>query len=219
MEFKNIKWPETIFITGIGRKVGKSFATGWLAREMTAAEHFAITLKSVQTGSSEICDDIKVHRKIMGMAHTTFDLTRITSPCKFVNEAAPHIAAKLENTDIKTELVTEATRLLHKNYKYVLIEGAGGIMTPLKGDYLTIDYVRAHKLPTILVVNGAPGSLNSTLLSLYAMSHYSIDIFGVIYNPYFDKNKEIAKENKEYLKEWVLHHFPSTLWFEMPENL
>ena len=219
MKFDEIKWPETMVVAGIGKHVGKSYATGWLAREMTASGHYVITLKAVQTGSSEICDDIRIHRKIMNLNHTTFDLTRISSPCKFTHVAAPHIAAKLENDEVKTELINEATRLLHKNYKHVLIEGAGGLMTPLKGDYLMLDYIRAEKLPTILVINGAPGSINSTLLSLYAMAHYKIDIFGVIYNPWFDKDKEVAVETREYLKEWVLHHYPSTLWFEMPEEL
>lgn len=219
MDFKEIKWPETLFITGIGKNAGKSYATGWLAREMTAAEHYVITLKAVQTGSSDICDDIRIHRKIMNLAPGTFDMTRITSPCKFATVASPHVAAKLENSEIKAELINEAARLLHKNYKHVLIEGSEGLMTPLKGDFLTIDYIRANKLPVILVINGAPGSISNTLLSLYALAHYKIDIFGVIYNPYFDKDKKVAFETKEYLKEWVLHHYPGSLWFEMPESL
>ena len=220
MEFKEIRWPETIVIAGIGKSVGKSYAAGWLAREMTAAEHYVTTLKAVQTGSSDICDDIQIHRKIMNLTTNTFDLTRISSPCKFSRNAAPHIAAKMENDVVKVEMITEATRLLHKNYRHVLIEAAGGLMTPLKGDYLMIDYIGAEKLPAILVVNGALGSINDSLLSLYALAHYGIDIFGVIYNPHFDvKDKEIARETREYLKEWVLHHYPNTLWFEMPETL
>ena len=220
MEFKEIKWPETLMIAGIGKHTGKSYATGWLAREMTAAEHSVITLKAVQTGSSEICDDIKIHRKIMKLNHTTFDLTRISSPYKLVYNAAPYIAAKLENEKVKVEMITEATRLLHKNYRHVIIESAGGLMTPLKHDYLMIDYIRAKKLPTILVVNGALGSINATLLSLYAMVHYGIDIFGVIYNPHFDvRDNGIATETREYLKEWVIQHHPNTFWFEMPRSL
>jgi len=34
MEIEDINWPEEIFITGIGTDVGKSYATGWLAREL-----------------------------------------------------------------------------------------------------------------------------------------------------------------------------------------
>lgn len=219
MEFKDIRWPETIFVTGIGTDMGKTYATGWLAREMAAAGHSVITQKAVQTGNTDASDDIKKHRKIMNLAPTTFDLTKITSPYLFAYPASPHLAARIEKSEIKGATIAEATRILHKNYKHVLIEGAGGLMVPLKGDYLTVDYIKEHKLPTILVTNGSLGSISHTLLNLFALAKFGIDIFGVIYNPYFDDDKIIAEETKTYLKEWVLHHFPDTLWFEMPKDL
>lgn len=219
MNFEDIKWPETIFITGIGTDVGKSYATGWLAREISAAGHSVITQKAVQTGNTDMSEDILIHRKIMKIAPTTFDLTKITSPIIYSYPASPHLAARLDNEELKPELITEATRVLHRQYRHVLIEGAGGIMVPLKKDYLTVDYVKQHHIPTILVTNGALGSISDTLTSLYVLAHHHIDIFGVIYNPYFDKDKKIAEDAKEYLKDWVISHFPDTLWFEMPKSL
>lgn len=219
MEFKDIKWPETLFITGIGTNVGKSYATGWLAREITAAGHQVITQKAVQTGNTEISEDIQIHRKIMNSGLTTFDMTKITSPYLFSYPASPHLAARMDGEEIKVETITEATRILHKHYPHVLIEGAGGLMVPLKGDYLMLDYIRENRLPAILVTNGKLGSISDTLLNLYVMAHNGINIFGVIYNPYFDSDKKIAAETRQYLKEWVLHHYPHTLWFEMPDKL
>lgn len=219
MNFKDIKWPETIFVTGIGTDVGKSFATGWLAREIAAAGHSVITQKAIQTGNTDISEDIAIHRRIMGIPQTTLDLTKITSPLLFSYPASPHLAARLDNTEVKTELITEATRVLHRQYAHVLIEGAGGVMVPLKGDYLTIDYIRDNKLPVILVTNGALGSISDTLINLYTLAHYHLDIFGVVYNPHFDKDKKIAADAKEYMRDWVINHYPDTLWFEMPQSL
>ena len=219
MEFNEIKWPETIFITGIGTDVGKSYATGWLAREMSEAGHCVITQKAVQTGNTELSEDIIIHRRIMNIPPTTFDLTKISAPYLFSYPASPHLAAKIDNSEIKKDTITEATRILHKTYNHVLIEGAGGLMVPLKGDYLIIDYIREQKLPVILVTNGQLGSISDTLLNLYVLAHSGINIFGVIYNPFFDRDKKIATESREYLKEWVIHHYPGTLWFEMPDKL
>lgn len=219
MEFKDIKWPETIMVTGIGTDVGKSYATGWLAREITAAGHSVTTQKLVQTGNTDASEDIKIHRKIMKIGPTTLDLTKISAPYLFSYPASPHLAARLDNSEIKMETIKEATRILHKHYHHVLIEGAGGLMVPLKGDYLTVDYIRENKLPVILVTNGRLGSISDTLLNLYAMAHYGINIFGVVYNPYFDHDKQIATETRAYLKKWVLDHYPHTLWFEMPESI
>lgn len=216
MNFIDIKWPETLFVTGIGTDVGKSYATGWLAREMASAGHSVFTQKMVQTGCKEISEDIRIHRKIMGIPLHTFDMTKISSPYIFDYPASPHLSAKMEDTEIKLDTITEATRVLHKQFKHILIEGAGGLMVPLKGDYLIIDYIKEHKLPVILTTNGSLGSISHTLLNLYVLAHYGINIFGVIYNPHFDSDKKIAAETREYLKEWVLHHYPHTLWFEMP---
>lgn len=219
MKFEDIKWPTRIFVGGIGTDVGKTFATGWLAREMAAAGHSVITQKLIQTGCDEESDDILMHRKIMNIPLQTVDHTKITSPLIFHYPASPHLAARLDGEEIKISLIDEATRILEKQYHHVLIEGAGGLMVPLKHDYLTIEYVKERKLPTILVTNGQLGSISDTLLSLYALSHNKIDIFAVIYNPHFDKDKKIATETCRYLREWVLHHYPDTLWMEMPENL
>lgn len=219
MEFKDIKWPDVIFVSGIGTDVGKSYATGWLAREITAAGHSVTTQKAIQTGNTEYSEDIMIHRKIMKTSPTTLDKTKISAPYLFSYPASPHLAARLDKSEIKTENITEATRVLLSHFHHILIEGAGGLMVPLKGDYLTIDYIRDNHLPVILVTNGALGSINDTLLSLYTMAHYHVDIFGVVYNPHFDKDKTIAEDTKLYLKEWVLNHYPSTLWFEMPKSL
>lgn len=217
MDFKDIQWPETIFITGIGTGVGKSYATGWLARDMAAAGHSVFTQKFIQTGNVDHSDDIRIHRKIMNIPMHTFDQTTISAPYVFKYRCSPHQAAKMENSEIKVDTIAEATRMLHRNFRHILIEGAGGLMVPIKGDYLIIDYIREKRLPAILVTNGRLGSINETLLSLSAMAHYGIDIFGVIYNPHFDSDKKVAEETKEYLKEWVLHHYPGTLWLEMPK--
>ena len=219
MNFEDIKWPETIFVTGIGTDVGKSYATGWLARELMAAGHSVITQKAVQTGNEEMSEDIMIHRKIMKIAPTTFDLTKITAPIIFSYPASPHLAAQIDNAEVRPELITEATRVLHRHFNHVLIEGAGGIMVPLKNNYLTIDYIKDLRLPVILVTNGALGSISDTLTSLYVLAHYHTDIFGVVYNPHFDKDRKIAADAKEYMKDWVLSHYPDCLWFEMPNSL
>ena len=219
MKFEDIKWPKRIFVGGIGTDVGKSYATGWLAREMAAVGHSVITQKLVQTGCVDESDDIRTHRKIMNIPMLTVDHTKITSPLIYKYPASPHLAADMEGEEVKIELIDEATRILEKQYHHVLIEGAGGLMVPLKHDYLTIEYVKERKLPVILVTNGELGSISDTLLSLYALAHSRIKIFGVVYNPHFDKDRKIAEETKRYLREWVLHHYPDTLWMEMPDSL
>lgn len=215
MDIKNIDFPKVMFVTGIGTDVGKSYATGWLARMMSEAGLNVITQKMIQTGNKEMSEDILCHRRIMGTELQTVDLLHLTAPVILSYPASPHLAAILDRTEIDLATLEEATRSLSNLYRHVIIEGAGGLMVPLKGDYLTADYLRDHQLPTIVVVNGQLGSINHALLTFSALQNYGIPLFGVIYNPYFDKDTIICADTRRYLQKWLSERFPETIWMEM----
>ncbi len=214
MELKQIAYPAKLFITGIDTDAGKSFATGWLAKNIMAKGESVITQKFVQTGNRDFSEDIEVHRKIMGIPPTTVDKLKITAPVIFTYPASPDLAARIDGKELDLALIEDATATLSRQYNHVLIEGAGGIMVPLKGEYLTIDYIRDHKLPVLLVTNGRLGSINHTLLSLKAIADEGIELFAVLYNTYFDKDKVICKDTREYISKWLSSHFPKALYLE-----
>lgn len=215
----SMQFPSRIFVTGIGTDVGKSYATGWLARLIAASGQSVITQKFIQTGNDDMSEDIIVHRRVMGLPLLTEDLLHITAPVIFSYPASPDLAAAIDNREIDFDAINHASDVLASKFRTVLIEGAGGIMVPLKGDYLTIDYIRERRLPTAVVVNGRLGSVSDSLLTLEAIQRRDIHLFAVIWNPYFDKDKTIADNSREYLKAHVRKHFPGTLWLEMPQKL
>lgn len=214
-----INWPSKIFITGTDTDAGKSYATGWLAKHLNESGTKTITQKFVQTGCTDSSEDIDTHRRIMGIPYQSVDRLRITAPVIFTYPASPDLAAKIDGRKLDFNLIDEATEVLLKQYDTVIIEGAGGIMVPLKGDYLTLDYVRERKLPVAVVTNSRLGSINHTLLTLSALAHAGVEIFAVIYNPYFDKDKIIAEDSRNYIKEWLQNHYPDTVFLEMPERV
>lgn len=213
---KDLDFPPVLFISGIGTDVGKSIATGWLAREMRNAGLDTITQKMVQTGNIGQSEDIVCHRRIMGIDLLPEDEARLTAPVIFSYPASPHLAAAIDKSTLDLSVVDSATEELSKLHSHLLIEGAGGLMVPLIDDYLTIDYIRDRNLPVALVVNGQLGSINHALLSLYALKEYGITVFSVIYNPYFDKDKIICADTRKYLQRWLGLHLPHTIWIEMP---
>ncbi|MDE5997856.1 MAG: dethiobiotin synthase [Muribaculaceae bacterium] len=203
------------FVTGIGTDVGKSWATGWLAKRFMDEGKSVITQKFIQTGNVGYSEDIEVHRQIMGIAKTEEDLKMITAPEIFSYPCSPDLAVKIDQRPIDFEKILKATELLESRYDVVLIEGAGGIMVPLKEEYLTIDYIKDHNLPTIVVTNGQLGSINHTLLTLYAIKQYGIELAEVIYNHHFDKDPIICADTIKYLKSYLADHFPTALFTEM----
>ena len=154
----------TFFITGIDTNIGKSYATGWLAREWNSKGIKTITQKMIQTGNVGHSEDIDLHREIMGIPFTPEDKEQITFPIVYSYPASPHLAAEIDDRIIPIEKITESTRILQSRYDVVLLEGAGGLMVPITRRYLTVDYIADQKLPVILVTSGRLGSINHTLL-------------------------------------------------------
>lgn len=216
VNFKEINFPNRLFITGIDTDAGKSYATGWIARGMLDAGKNVITQKFVQTGNADFSEDIKIHRKLMGIGFTEEDNSLLTAPVIFTYPASPDLAARIDNRELILKAIADATDKLAEKYSHVIIEGAGGLMVPLKGEYLTIDYVKEHNLPVVLVTNGRLGSINHTLLSLFALKQYDIDIFAVLYNSHFDKDAVICADAREYIQNWLSSHSPSTLFLSIP---
>lgn len=211
------KWPSLLFVTGIDTDAGKSYATGWLAKQMAEDGLNPVTLKFIQTGNKEFSEDIQLHRKIMGTGILPADTLHLTAPIIMSYPASPELAARIDGVEIDLRLVDESAATLASQYDTVLIEGAGGLMVPIKGEYLTIDYIRERRLPAVLVTNGRLGSINHTLLSLRAIKDAGIELFAVVYNGFFDNDKIIAEDTRNYIKKWLGHHFPDTLYLEMPK--
>lgn len=211
-----IPWPSRLFITGIDTDAGKSYATGWMAKLIMQEGKSVITQKFVQTGNLEDSEDIEVHRRLMGIKPTPADLIHLTAPIIYSYPASADLAARIDNRPFDPTIVDDATNALASQYEHVLIEGAGGLMVPLNGEFLTIDYVEHRHLPVVLVTNGRLGSINHTLLSLAAISHAGLELFAVVYNPYYDKDKIIADDTRNYIKNYLAAHFPDSLYLEMP---
>ncbi len=211
--------PDILFVTGIGTDVGKSYATGWLARELTRTGRKVITQKFIQTGNHDYSEDIDVHRKVMGIPMQPRDIDHTTAPLILSYPASPHLAAEIDKVTVDFDIAAQATLILRDEYDTVLIEGAGGVLVPLHDDYLTADYMADHKLPAVVVTNGHLGSINHTLLTLEALKSRDVKIAALLYNPYFDKDRIICADTREYLRHYLHKHFPESLYLEMPADV
>lgn len=207
---------EVIFVTGIDTDAGKTYATGWLAREWMKKGKKVATMKFIQTGCENVSEDIEVHRKIMGSALPE-DQDGITSPIILKYPASAQLAAKLENKSINISLIDQSILQLAKKYDVVIIEGAGGLMVPIEDDYFTIDFILSRDLPVILVTNGVLGSINHTILSLEALKNRGIKVESVIYNSYFDKDKIIAEDTYHFIERYLKREFPETKLIKIEE--
>lgn len=209
---------KVIFITGIDTSVGKTYATGVLARSMKALGRSVTTMKMVQTGCEGISEDIEMHRRLMGIPLTDEDRMGLTCPYLFKYPCSPHMAAAMEKNEIIPFTISMNIEQMQQHYHQILIEAAGGLMVPLNFDMLTIEYIRERHYPVVLVTSGKLGSINHTLLSLFACAQYGIKILAVIYNQYPKIDAKIEENTYQYLERYISHNYPGTQLLTLPEE-
>lgn len=208
---------KVLFVTGIDTNIGKTFATGMIARTLAGQGKKVITQKMIQTGCQDISEDIEMHRRIQGIPFTEEDKAGLTCPYIFTYPCSPHMAAARDKREIDLSVITAATHRLQEKYEYVLLEGAGGLMVPNDFNSLTIDYVKEQGYPVVLVTSGKLGSINHTLLSLYACKQYGIPVKALVYNLCPATDPLITGNTLEYLRQYLQKELPETSIVLLPE--
>lgn len=209
------------FVSGMDTGIGKSYATGFLAREWNKQGIRTITQKFIQTGNTELSEDIELHRRIMGCGLLPEDQERLTMPEIFTYPCSPHLAAEIDKRAIDFQKIEKATQKLSDRYDAVLLEGAGGLMVPLTRNYLTIDYIAEHNLPLIFVASGRLGSINHILLSLEAIERRNITLHTFAYNLFEDRDGDdlIRQDTRNYIENYVHKHFLEAQFVEIPRMM
>ena len=170
------------FVSGIDTGVGKTVATGLMARWLAAQGVDAITFKLVQTGNDGFSEDIEEHRRICGGRRFPEDDAGLTAPQIFHFPSSPLLSASLEGKTVDLAAITRAVDEVSSRHEVTLVESAGGLDVPLTEDTLSIDYAASRGWPLILVTCGRLGSINHALLSIEAALRRGMRVSGVIHN-------------------------------------
>lgn len=107
---------------------------------------------------------------------------------------APHLAAAHGSVEIDLVRLQQAYQIMQQQADLVVVEGVGGWAVPLSSEAMQADWVRALKLPVILVVGIRLGCINHALLSARAIAADGCNLLGWIANTvdadtaYLDEN-------------------------------
>ena len=205
------------FVSGIDTDAGKSYCTAWLATQLMKEGKRVITQKFIQTGNEGHSEDIDLHRRLTGTGLLPEDREGLTMPEIFSYPASPDLASRIDRRPIDFGRIGQATQELARRYDVVLVEGAGGLMVPLKDEYLTIDYIAEQGYPLVFVTSGKLGSVNHTLLSLEAVARRDIRLHTVLYNLYpTSADTTIQEDTRQYLHRYLARHFPQCRFLTVP---
>lgn len=190
-------------VCGIDTDIGKTIATGLLARSFAENGVKVITQKIVQTGCIGMSDDIIRHRQLMGVKLLPVDLRGLTCPYVFPVPCSPHLAAKLAKQKIDPEVLRGCTAELMSIYDVVLLEGAGGLSVPLDDDLTLLDYLQIEKIPLILVTSSRLGSINHTLMALEIVQNRKMNVAAIMYNRHPNTDARIVEDSREVFENYL----------------
>ena len=152
----------TLFITGTNTGAGKTVLTALLAQYLRGRGVRVAAFKPICSGGR--ADAEALHAALGGI----LTLDEI-NPWHFRAPIAPALAARLEKRPLSFAPVRDHIRTLRKKFAVTLVEGAGGLLSPLGDDFDSRDLIIALRATPILVAPNQLGTVNHLLLTLEAL--------------------------------------------------
>ncbi len=154
--------PRILFITGTDTGVGKTVLAALLVRHFRGRGISVGAFKPVCSGGRD--DAETLHAALGG----TLTLDEI-NPWHFRAAVSPLLAARAERRKVTLTQVVTAARRLQQRFPVLIVEGAGGLLSPLGEDFDSRDLIKALRAAPVVVAPNRLGAINQVLLTLAAL--------------------------------------------------
>lgn len=186
MSYKILKG-KIYFIAAVGTDLGKTFLVENLCRNILGNGHEIDVIKPIASGfcNSDLnSDSAKILQSLnKDLTKNNFDLI---TPWRYKDPISPHLAARKQGEKIDFERVVGfcQKKILEaqENDSFLLIESAGGVMTPINDDKTFLDLAAELEIPTILLSANYLGAISHTLCAIDVLRNRNISIEKVIVN-------------------------------------
>jgi len=168
-----------LFVTATDTGVGKTEVACAIVRGQRAAGLDVGAMKPAESGrASERPGDAERLRAAAGDA----DPLELVCPYRLGAPLAPAVAARLEGKTLSMGHLIEIATVLALRHSALVVEGAGGLLTPLTDSETYADLAAALGLPALVVARAGLGTVNHTALTCEALRRRAVRIHGVVLN-------------------------------------
>lgn len=182
-----LAWPG-VFIIGTDTEVGKTVHACRLARTLTDRGIDVGVYKPVASGVPLLPESSSLPsigssdaEQLRSAARSCQSLSRIC-PQSFVAPLAPPVAAELEGRRVDERLLIDGAQWWLAHCDFLVVEGAGGALSPISASMLVLDLAQRLHLPLILVAANRLGVVNHTLLTIEAVHARQLHLHGIVLN-------------------------------------
>ncbi len=194
---------KAVFITATGTDVGKTYISALIVKKMRELGYNCGYFKPALSGAEIIEGKI-----IPGDCNYVLKQAGIETPPEnyvsyvFKTAVSPHLASEIENNPIKIEKIKSDFARIKKEFDYIVVEGAGGIVCPFnlgKEKLMLPDIIKTLGLDIVIVASASLGTINSTVLTAEYAKQKGINVKGIILNNY-NENDLMQKDNKKQIE-------------------
>ncbi|MCA9052014.1 MAG: dethiobiotin synthase [Planctomycetaceae bacterium] len=189
---------KTLFVTGTDTSVGKTFVSAILIRTLRRAGLRAGAYKPVCSGAVLNRSGVPVWEDVEQLAAALTDdfsgnpanqpeepaaaLRQRICPQRFLAPLAPNVAARLEDRTVDDALLRTACRAWEGSADYLLIEGAGGFLSPVSAESDVGDLAADCASSVLIVAANRLGVINHTRLTVEAVQARHLSVAAVVLN-------------------------------------
>ncbi|WGU41219.1 MULTISPECIES: dethiobiotin synthase [unclassified Phenylobacterium] len=173
-----------LFVTGAHTDVGKTYVACAMLRAARAKGLSVAALKPAVSGIDEADwaqSDPGRLLAAMGRPLTLAELDAI-APLRFTAPLSPPMAARREGVDLRISTLTDFCRagLAASAADLMLVEGAGGVMSPMAEDGTGLDLMATLGLPSVVVGGSYLGAISHTLTAIETLRARGLPIAAVV---------------------------------------
>jgi len=157
-----MKSPQILFVTGTDTGVGKTVFAALATIYLRQNGFRVAALKPICSGGR---DDARVLHAASGKILSLDEV----NPWHFRAALAPVLAARKEKQRVRLREVVARIRQVVDLFEVVVVEGAGGLLSPMGEDFDSRDLIKALGATPILVCPNKLGAVNQVRLVLEAL--------------------------------------------------
>jgi dethiobiotin synthetase len=174
-----------LFITGTDTGVGKTYVGCLIARSLRSRGVRVGVYKPAASGCRREGDTLASDDALdlWRAAGEPGELARVC-PQRFAAPLAPHLAARAEGGQIDARLLRTGLDYWRQRSDVLLVEGAGGLMSPLTEEEYVAHLAADFGFPLLVVTRNALGTIHQTLATLIAAAAFEdgLSIAGIVLN-------------------------------------
>jgi dethiobiotin synthetase len=198
--------PSGLFVTATDTGVGKTYVAAMIARALRDAGYRVGVYKPLASGcrwegGKLLSDDALALWEAAGKPGT---LEEVCPQC-FESPLAPYLAARREGRRIDSDLIRGQFQAWRDRSDLVIVEGAGGLMSPMTESACNAHLAAEFGLPLIVVAANRLGVIHQVLATLAAASGFEppLAVAGVLLNCLPGPIDPSAESNRQELSAWI----------------